>query len=127
MSLAAEKAGPIVAHDDGAALGSSAAQCLAPTGLTSQPHGQPPELLAVADLAAVFGRSERTIRRWISQGSIPALRVGRSIFFRSYDVSILIVRGIEATALKRARACQSPRSNAQLAVRLGDAAKALNQ
>ena len=42
-----------------------------------------PELIAVSDVASVFGRSERTIRRWIAKGSLPALTVGRSLLVRS--------------------------------------------
>ena len=57
-----------------------------------------PDLIAVSDVASVFGRSERTIRRWIANGSLPALTIGRSLFIRSDDVRSLIAEGMSRQA-----------------------------
>ncbi len=59
-----------------------------------------PDLMAVADAASVFGRSERTMRRWIARGWLPALSVGRSLFIRSDDVRKLIVEGMSNKTTK---------------------------
>lgn len=51
---------------------------------------QAPTDLSLKDAAARFGVSERTIRRRISEGCLPAYRVGpRSIRVRATDVEAL--------------------------------------
>ena len=62
-----------------------------------------PALLSIADLSAVFRKSERTISRWLADGVLPCLRVGHSVFVRSDDVSALISAKIEASAMAAKR------------------------
>ena len=75
-----------------------------------------PELITVLDVASVFGRSERTVRRWIAKGSLPALTVGRSLFVRSEDVRGLITEGMSRQASKvRILSKKDARSSAPIA------------
>ncbi len=52
-------------------------------------HGRP-KLLTVAEVAAFFGRTERTVRNWRSRGLLRASRIGRSIFFIEDEVMALL-------------------------------------
>jgi excisionase family DNA binding protein len=46
-----------------------------------------PEFLTLAQAAEIFGTSERTVRRLIASGSLPAFRIGpRTIRVRAEDV-----------------------------------------
>ena len=49
-----------------------------------------PELLSAAEVQAVFGRSSRTIRRWMRRNYLTPVRVGRSLFFRPDDIRRVI-------------------------------------
>ena len=49
-----------------------------------------PELLSAAQVARIFGRSERTIRNWVRAGHLRPVRVGRSAFFRADDIHALL-------------------------------------
>jgi excisionase family DNA binding protein len=51
-----------------------------------------PELLTVPQVADRFQVTAQTIRNWIDQGVLPALRVGRAIRVRGEDVDELIDR-----------------------------------
>jgi excisionase family DNA binding protein len=127
MKSAADRASTAVAADDLPEPGSFATQSVASLETASQRPEPIPEFAAVGDIATLFGRSERTIRRWIGRGHLPALRVGRSIFIRGDDVAVLIADGIEATALRSVRSRQSPTSEPVPYVALGSTTKALNQ
>jgi len=39
---------------------------------------RPPALLTIKDVAAILGVHGRTVRRWIEEGSLRALRFGRT-------------------------------------------------
>jgi len=52
-----------------------------------------PELLSPAQVARIFGRSERTIRNWVRAGHLHPVRVGRSVFFRADDIHALLDAG----------------------------------
>jgi excisionase family DNA binding protein len=58
-----------------------------------------PTLLTIADVGRMFGRDDRTIRRWIQKGLLPAVRVGRSAFISSDEVRALISAAIDAASL----------------------------
>lgn len=47
-------------------------------------------LLAVSDVCAIFGRTERSIRRWVSAGHLHPIRVGGAMFFEASDIRVLI-------------------------------------
>lgn len=49
-----------------------------------------PELLTAAEAAAAFRVSRQTIIRWATDGTIPAIRVGRDWRFRRSDVEALL-------------------------------------
>ena len=49
-----------------------------------------PALLTTAEVAAMFRRQDRTIRRWISTGRLVPVRVGRAVFFRADDIRRMV-------------------------------------
>ncbi len=49
-----------------------------------------PALLSAAQVARIFGRSERTIRNWVRAGHLRPVRVGRAVFFRADDIHALL-------------------------------------
>jgi excisionase family DNA binding protein len=56
---------------------------------------KPPEFMSLAEAANWVGMSEKTLRRWISEGTLPAYRfAGRSqaIRLKVSDVEALLVR-----------------------------------
>lgn len=53
-------------------------------------------LLSTEDVCALFRRSERSIRRWVKQGRLPAIRVGGAMFFDPADI-----RALNESRLKR--------------------------
>jgi predicted DNA-binding transcriptional regulator AlpA len=67
-----------------------------------------PRLLSVANVAAIFGRSTRTIRSWIRQGYLQPVRIGRVVFFREGDIRALITGRLSRDILVR-----SPRQHSQ--------------
>jgi excisionase family DNA binding protein len=54
---------------------------------SSAPHQ--PLGYRVRELIAITGLSESTIRRWIADGTVATVRVGRSIFIRPDSISRL--------------------------------------
>jgi len=51
-----------------------------------------PPLLTVPEVAAEFQVTAQTIRNWIDQGILPAVRVGRGYRIRRADVDELMTR-----------------------------------
>ena len=51
------------------------------------------EFLTVADIARILKLNQQTVRNWIDQGSLPALRVGRRVRVRRSDFNTLLERG----------------------------------
>ena len=52
---------------------------------------KPKTLLSVGEAADTFGTSKSTIRNWIAQGKLPAVRIGeRIIRIRLADLAALI-------------------------------------
>lgn len=45
-------------------------------------------LLTPTEIATMTGRSTRTVRRWISQGRLPAVRLGRSVWIPARAVEL---------------------------------------
>lgn len=45
----------------------------------------PDEFLTVAEVAATLKLNQQTVRNWIDQGSLPALRVGRRVRIKRSD------------------------------------------
>ena len=51
-------------------------------------------LLCRAEVCAIFGIHERTLRRWEQRGLITAVRVGRTVRFRPDDMERLLGLGL---------------------------------
>ena len=64
------------------------------------------EFLTVAEVAQTLKLNQQTIRNWIDQGSLPALRIGRRVRIRRSDFERLIEAG--ATQAGSARAQPGP-------------------
>jgi excisionase family DNA binding protein len=59
-------------------------------------RGGLPRLIPLADVATYFGKSERTLRRWISDGHLPAVKIGPAIYVRECDLIALLDRQLMA-------------------------------
>jgi Helix-turn-helix domain len=60
-----------------------------------------PRLLSIGDVAALFDRSARTLRRWIRLGHLVPVRVGGELFFDPDDIRRLIAGRLCAAVLAR--------------------------
>jgi excisionase family DNA binding protein len=49
--------------------------------------------LTVAEVAGLLKLNQQTVRNWIDQGSLPALRVGRRVRIRRSDLERVLERG----------------------------------
>lgn len=54
--------------------------------------------LTVAEVAGLLKLNQQTVRNWIDQGSLPALRVGRRVRIRRSDLERLLEEGSTAGA-----------------------------
>src|SRR5437588_8535293 len=54
--------------------------------------------LTVAEVASMLKLNQQTVRNWIDQGSLPALRVGRRVRIRRSDLERLLEEGSTASA-----------------------------
>jgi excisionase family DNA binding protein len=52
--------------------------------------------LTVAEVAEVLRLNQQTVRNWIDQGSLPALRVGRRVRIKRSDLERLLSEGYSA-------------------------------
>lgn len=60
-------------------------------------NGDPEDaFLTVAEVAATLKLNQQTVRNWIDQGSLPALRVGRRVRIRRSDFQRLLDQGYMA-------------------------------
>lgn len=51
------------------------------------------EFLTVAEVAELLKLNQQTVRNWIDQGYLPALRVGRRVRVRRSDLNELLEKG----------------------------------
>ena len=65
------------------------------------------ELLTVAEVAELLKLNQQTVRNWIDQGSLPALRVGRRVRIRRSDLDRLLEESYTAGS-RRADRDQGP-------------------
>jgi excisionase family DNA binding protein len=56
------------------------------------------EFLTVAEIARILKLNQQTVRNWIDQGTLPALRVGRRVRVRRSDFNALMELGRTAPA-----------------------------
>src|SRR5580704_14054429 len=62
-------------------------------------HSEPEETyLTVAEVAETLKLNQQTVRNWIDQGSLPALRVGRRVRIRRSDFDRLLEDGYSGGA-----------------------------
>jgi excisionase family DNA binding protein len=54
------------------------------------------EFLTVAEVAETLKLNQQTVRNWIDQGSLPALRVGRRVRIKRSDFERVLERGYSA-------------------------------
>lgn len=54
--------------------------------------------LTVAEVAEILKLNQQTVRNWIDQGSLPALRVGRRVRIRRSDLERLLDAGATTAA-----------------------------
>jgi excisionase family DNA binding protein len=52
--------------------------------------------LTVADVAEMLKLNQQTVRNWIDQGSLPALRVGRRVRIKRSDLERVLAEGYTA-------------------------------
>ncbi|MGH2872937.1 MAG: helix-turn-helix domain-containing protein [Solirubrobacteraceae bacterium] len=70
-----------------------------------------PPLLTVPQVAEAFQVTAQTIRNWIDQGVLPAVRVGRAFRIRPADVDALLDRAsAESQSLAAQRSPWTPES-----------------
>ena len=53
----------------------------------------PDTFLTVAEVAGILKLNQQTVRNWIDQGSLPALRVGRRVRIRRSDFERILAEG----------------------------------
>lgn len=53
----------------------------------------PDQFLTVAEVAEVLKLNQQTVRNWIDQGSLPAVRVGRRVRIRRSDFDRVLEQG----------------------------------
>ena len=53
----------------------------------------PDTFLTVAEVAEILKLNQQTVRNWIDQGSLPALRVGRRVRIRRSDFERILAEG----------------------------------
>jgi excisionase family DNA binding protein len=54
--------------------------------------------LTVAEVATMLKLNQQTVRNWIDQGSLPALRVGRRVRIRRSDLERVLEQGSTANS-----------------------------
>ncbi len=55
------------------------------------------EFLTVAEVAELLKLNQQTVRNWIDQGSLPALKVGRRVRIRRSDLERVLDEGATRT------------------------------
>jgi excisionase family DNA binding protein len=58
--------------------------------MTPEPGNAEESFLTVAEVAELLKLNQQTVRNWIDQGSLPALRVGRRVRIRRSDFDHLL-------------------------------------
>jgi excisionase family DNA binding protein len=67
-------------------------------------HDLGDSFLTVAEVAETLKLNQQTVRNWIDQGSLPALRVGRRVRIRRSDFERLLAESYTAGAAAEAAA-----------------------
>lgn len=56
---------------------------------SSKGNGREPEFITVADVVTMVSCSERTVRGWIADGTLPAFKAGRMVRIRRADAAAI--------------------------------------
>jgi excisionase family DNA binding protein len=64
--------------------------------------------LTVAEVAEVLKLNQQTVRNWIDQGALPALRVGRRVRIRRADFERLLTEGFDGARSANQTASAGP-------------------
>lgn len=59
------------------------------------PEALPESFLTVADVAELLKLNQQTVRNWIDQGSLPAVRVGRRVRIKRSDLDQILAAGYQ--------------------------------
>ena len=59
--------------------------------------------LTVAEVAEMLKLNQQTVRNWIDQGSLPALKVGRRVRIKRSDLDAVLERGYRGPPPQTAR------------------------
>ncbi len=59
-------------------------------------HDSEDSFLTVADVAEMLKLNQQTVRNWIDQGSLPAVKVGRRVRIKRSDLDQLVEQGYRA-------------------------------
>jgi excisionase family DNA binding protein len=65
-------------------------------------NGPDETYLTVAEVAALLKLNQQTVRNWIDQGSLPALRVGRRVRIKRSDLDQVLEDGYRGSAPRAA-------------------------
>ena len=71
--------------------------------MSLEPGSHEDAFLTVAEVAEMLKLNQQTVRNWIDQGSLPALRVGRRVRIRRSDLERLLEEGRTAPAAPAGR------------------------
>ena len=66
--------------------------------MSLEQSGLEESFLTVAEVAAMLKLNQQTVRNWIDQGSLPALKVGRRVRIRRSDLERVLEQGATAGA-----------------------------
>ena len=66
------------------------------------------EFLTVAEIAELLKLNPQTLRNWIDQGQLPAVRIGRRVRIRRSDFERLVAEGYSGRAGKSVAQGQGP-------------------
>ncbi len=70
-------------------------------------HTDPDEsYLTVAEVAQTLKLNQQTVRNWIDQGSLPALRVGRRVRIKRSDFERIIAQGYSGSTAAQSESAQ---------------------
>jgi excisionase family DNA binding protein len=80
--------------------------------MSLEPGNAEESFLTVAEVAELLKLNQQTVRNWIEQGSLPALRVGRRVRIRRSDFDRLLEAGYTGGSRSSADAAGTSRASA---------------
>jgi excisionase family DNA binding protein len=80
--------------------------------MSLEPGSAEESFLTVAEVAELLKLNQQTVRNWIEQGSLPALRVGRRVRIRRSDFDRLLEAGYTGVSRSNADATATAEAEA---------------